>query len=57
MPESVQYFEELLKIKIDRHEGIKSGKYPREHSYSLTYANKERKECEANLQTAKKLWA
>lgn len=56
MPESVQYFEQLLKIKIDRHEGIKSGKYPREHSYSLTYANKERKECEANYKTALKLW-
>ena len=57
MPESVLYFEELLKIKIDRHEGLKSGKYPREHSFSLTYANKERKECAEKLEIAKLLWS
>jgi len=34
----------------------KYGKYPREHSYSLTYAKKDVNEAEKNLQLAKRLW-
>ena len=38
------------------HEGLKSGKYPREHSYSLTYAKKAVNEAQKNFDLAKKLW-
>jgi hypothetical protein len=40
MPESVDYYEHKLAAAKEYHEGLKSGKYPREHSYSLTYAKK-----------------
>lgn len=38
------------------HEGLKSGKYPREHLYSLTYAKKAVNEMQKNYDTAKRLW-
>lgn len=38
MPESVDYYEHKLEQAKEYHEGLKSGKYPREHMYSLTYA-------------------
>ena len=56
MPESVEYFEYKVETAKERHEGIKSGKYPRDHSYTLTYAKKDLNEAEKNLATAKKLW-
>jgi len=56
-PESVEYFEYKVETAKERHEGIKSGKYPRNHSYTLTYAKKELNEAEKNLITAKKLWS
>lgn len=56
MPESVEFFEHKLEQKKERHDGLKSGKYPREHSFSLTYAKKELNEVEKQLQIAKKLW-
>lgn len=56
MPESVEYFEYRVEQCRERHEGIKSGKYPRDHSYTLTYAKKDLNEAEKNLATAKKLW-
>lgn len=40
MPESIDYYEHKLEKAKEYHEGLKSGKYPREHSYSLTYAKK-----------------
>lgn len=57
MPESVEYFEYKVEKCREYHEGIKSGKYPRQHSFTLTYAKKDLNEAEKNLETAKKLWA
>jgi hypothetical protein len=57
MPESVGYYGFLLEQNKERHEGLKSGKYPREHSYSLTYAKKELNETEKLFEIAQKLWA
>jgi len=57
MPESLEYYEHKLEMAKEYHEGVKSGKYPREHSFTLTYAKKAVNEAEKNLQTAKKLWA
>jgi hypothetical protein len=57
MPESIEYYEYRFEEAKERHEGLKSGKYPREHSYSLTYAKKAVNEAEKNLAIAKKLWS
>lgn len=56
MPESVDYYEHKLAAAKEYHEGLKSGKYPREHSYSLTYAKKAVNEAQNNFDLAKKLW-
>lgn len=56
MPESVDYYEHKLAVAKEYHEGLKSGKYPREHSYSLTYAKKVVNEAQKNFDLAKKLW-
>lgn len=56
MPESVEYFKKLAEEKARIHEEYKNGTRQREHSYSLTYANKERKEAEENLKRAITLW-
>lgn len=56
MPESIEYYEYRFEEAKERHEGLKSGKYPREHSFSLTYAKKAVNEAEKNLIIAKKLW-
>lgn len=56
MPESVDYYEHKLAAAREYHEGLKSGKYPREHSYSLTYAKKAVNEAQKNFDLAKKLW-
>lgn len=57
MPESVDYYEHKLSAAKEYHEGLKSGKYPREHSYSLTYAKKAVNEAQKNFDLAKKLWS
>jgi hypothetical protein len=57
MPESIEYFEYKVATAKEYHEGLKSGKYPRAHSYSLTYAKKDLNEAEKNFKTAQKLWA
>jgi hypothetical protein len=57
MPESLDFFEFKLEQAKERHEGLKSGKYPREHSFSLTYAKKEVNELEKKVALAKRLWA
>lgn len=57
MPESVEYYEHKLENAKAKHEGLKNGTIPREHSFSLTYAKKEVNETEKNLATARKLWA
>lgn len=56
MPESVEYFEKKLEAAKEYHEGLKSGKYPREHSYSLVYAKKAVNEAQKNYDLAKRLW-
>jgi hypothetical protein len=57
MPESIEYYTKLSEEKKKIHEEYKNGTRPREHSYSLTYANKERKEAEDNLKKALILWS
>lgn len=57
MPESVEYYEYKVETAKEYHQGVKSGKYPRSHSFTLTYAKKALNEAENNLKTAKKLWA
>lgn len=56
MPESIEYYTEKLAEAEEYHAGVKSGKYPREHSYTLTYAKKAVNEMRKKLETAKKLW-
>ncbi|KAB1228466.1 DUF3560 domain-containing protein [Chryseobacterium viscerum] len=57
MPESIEYYEYKLEVAKERHEGLKSGKYERSHSYSLTYAKKDVNEAQKNLDLSKKLWS
>ena len=57
MPESIGYYTHLVEKTTKVHEEYKNGTRERSHSYSLTYANKERKEAEENLRLAKILWA
>lgn len=56
MPESLEYFEFKLKEAKEKHEFYKNNPDKREHSYSLTYANKAVKETKKNLEIAVKLW-
>jgi hypothetical protein len=57
MPESIDFYEHKLEKAKEYHEGVKSGKYPRNHSFTLTYAKKAVNEAEKNLSLAKRLWA
>lgn len=56
IPESIEYYEHKLEVAKEHHEGLKSGKYARSHSYSLTYAKKDVNEAEKNFNLAKRLW-
>lgn len=56
MPESVEFYTYKLEKAKEYHEGVKSGKYPKQHSFTLTYAKKEVNELEKKLQLAIKLW-
>lgn len=56
MPESIDFYAHKLEEAKEYHEGIKSGKYPREHSYTLTYAKKAVNEAQKNYDLAVKLW-
>lgn len=56
MPESIDYFEYKLEKAKEYHLGLKSGKYEKRHSYSLTYAKKEVNNITKNLKIAKLLW-
>ena len=56
IPESIDFYEHKLEAAIKRHEGLKSGKYPRERAYSLTYAKKDVNTAQKNFDLAKKLW-
>lgn len=56
MPESIDYYEHKLEQVKEYHEGLKSGKYPREHSFALSYAKKAVNETQKNYDLAVKLW-
>lgn len=56
MPESIDFYEHKLEVAKEYHEGLNSGKYPREHSYALTYAKKAVNETQKNYDLAVKLW-
>ena len=56
MPESIDFYEHKLEIAKEYHAGLKSGKYPREHSFSLPYAKKAVNEAQKNYDLAVKLW-
>ena len=57
MPESIEFYEFKVEEAKAKHEGIKNGSIPRQHSFDLPYANKAVKEAEKNLTLAKRLWA
>ena len=56
MPESIDFYKHELEQAKEYHEGVLSGKYPREHAYTLTYAKKEVNELQKKYDLAKKLW-
>jgi len=56
MPESIDYYSDKLESAKEYHAGIKSGKYPREHAYTLTYAKKAVNEAQKNYDLAIRLW-
>lgn len=56
MPESLEYYKERLEKAIEYHEGLKTGKYPKEYSYSMTYASKAVKDLKKQVELATKLW-
>lgn len=56
MPESLDYYEFKLKEAKKKHKFYKENPNKREHSFSLTYANKEVKEMQKNVELAIKLW-
>lgn len=57
MPESVEFYKMQLEEATIYHKGLKEGLIEREHSYSLTYANKRVKDLKSKYETAVKLWA
>lgn len=56
MPDSIDYYAEKLESANEYHEGLKSGKYMREHSYSVAYAKKAVNDAQKNYDLALKLW-
>ena len=56
MPDSIEYFEYKLQQAKDHHIGLKNGTIPKEHSYSMAYANKNVKELTKKYEIAKVLW-
>lgn len=56
MPDSIDYYAHKLESATEFHQGLKSGKYPKQHSYSVTYAKKAVNEAAKNYELAKKLW-
>lgn len=56
MPESLEFFEYKLHTYKELHKLYKEHPEKREHSYSLTYANKAVKEAKKSLEIAVNLW-
>ena len=57
MPESLDFFKQQLIEATEYHKGLKEGAIKREHSFSLTYANKKVKDLTKKVELAKTLWA
>lgn len=57
MPESIEYYTKKLQQAELKHKLLKEKPELRAHSYSLTYATKEKKDAQKNLELAQKLWA
>jgi len=57
MPESIEYYAEVLKKATEYHKSMKEGTIPRPHSYALTYAKKAVNDAQRNYDIAVKLWA
>lgn len=57
MPESLDFYEYKLEEAKLKHEMLKDGRLPREHSFSLTYAKKAVNDATDKFKTAQKLWA
>ena len=56
MPESVEYFTQLLGEAQEYHQGLKNGTIEKSHSYSMAYAGKEVKELKKKVEISHKLW-
>jgi len=56
MPESIEYFTELLEKATAYHKGLKDGTIERSHSYSLAYAAKDVRELKKKVEIAELLW-
>lgn len=56
MPDSIDFYEHKLEKAKEYHEGLRSGKYPRYHSYTLAYANRDVNVAQKNYNLAVKLW-
>lgn len=56
MPESIDFYAHKLEVAKEYHEGVKSGKYPRQHAYTLTYAKKAVNDMQKCYDIAVKLW-
>jgi len=56
MPESLEYFTFELDKAKEYHKGLKDGTIKKEHSYSVTYANKKVKELTKKVEIANILW-
>ena len=56
MPESLEFYEFKLEEAKKKHQFYKDNPEAREHSFSLTYANRAVKDAERNLNLAVKLW-
>lgn len=56
MPESIDFYAHKLEVAKEYHEGVKSGKYPRQRAYTLTYAKKAVNDMQKCYDIAVKLW-
>lgn len=56
MPESLEYFTHKLDKAMELHIGLKNGSIPKEHAYSIPYANKAVKDLQSKVKIATKLW-
>ena len=56
IPESLEFFTHKLEEARKHHEGLKNGSIPKEHSYSIAYANKAVKDFSQKVKIAQTLW-